>query len=167
MTYRVGGDQYVAILLGWGGAVGLAAGEIALRLHATEGNVPRLLVFKLHGTERIPQPPAPPERVLQPPPDTAPAEVVTAGKNAFSRTCGVCHGDSATSGGILPDLRYSSLLGDPKEWNSVVRGGALESRGMVGFASELSEEQTDAIRAYVIHRAQEDAAKAHAAAASR
>jgi alcohol dehydrogenase (cytochrome c)/quinohemoprotein ethanol dehydrogenase len=167
MTYRVGGDQYVAILLGWGGAVGLAAGEIALKLHTAEGNVPRLLVFKLNGTDSIPKPQAPPARVLQPPPDTASAEVVTAGKEYFHHTCGVCHGDSATSGGVLPDLRYSSALGDPQLWNSVVRGGSLESRGMVSFAPELNQEQTDAIRAYVIHRAQEDAAKARAAATSQ
>jgi alcohol dehydrogenase (cytochrome c)/quinohemoprotein ethanol dehydrogenase len=42
-------------------------------------------------------------------------------------------------------------------WNRIVREGALEGRGMVSFASELSQAQTDSIRAYVIHRANEDA----------
>jgi alcohol dehydrogenase (cytochrome c)/quinohemoprotein ethanol dehydrogenase len=40
----------------------------------------------------------------------------------------------------------------------VVRDGALQSKGMVGFANVLSPEQIDAIRAYVIKRANEDKA---------
>ncbi|HEY4213913.1 MAG TPA: PQQ-dependent dehydrogenase, methanol/ethanol family [Steroidobacteraceae bacterium] len=159
MTYQVGGEQYVAVLLGWGGAVGLAAGEIALASHTTESNVPRLLAFKLNGTDTIPLPPAQPRHTLQPPPDRAAAKTVDAGKEVYHHNCGVCHGDSATSGGVLPDLRYSSALSDVALWNRVVREGALESRGMVSFASELNQEQTDSIRAYVIHRANEDAAR--------
>jgi quinohemoprotein ethanol dehydrogenase len=159
MTYRVGDEQYVAILLGWGGAVGLAAGEIALASNTTAGNVPRMLVFKLNGTGSIPGPLKLPARVLNPPPDTEPAQIVTQCKDYYHHNCAVCHGESATSGGILPELLYSSALADSRLCNSVVREGELESRGMVSFASELSEQQTDAIRAYVIHRAQQDAAK--------
>jgi quinohemoprotein ethanol dehydrogenase len=159
MTYQVDREQYVAVLLGWGGAVALAAGEIALASHTSEGNVPRLLVFKLNGTDTIPLPPRSRKPVLEPPPESAPPAVVATGKEVFHHNCGVCHGDSATSGGILPDLRYSSALSDGVMWKRVVRDGALESRGMVGFASELSPEQTDAVRAYVIHRAREDAAR--------
>ena len=80
-------------------------------------------------------------------------------KEYFNHSCGVCHGDSATSGGVLPDLRYSASLADPQIWNNIVREGALEGHGMVSFASEYSSDQTDAIRAYVIHRANQDAAK--------
>ncbi len=163
VTYQVAGEQYVAVLLGWGGALGLAAGEIALASHAAEGNAPRLWVFKLNGTDTIPAPDAPPPRILQPPPDRAAADVIARGKNEYHHGCGVCHGDSATSGGVLPDLRYSQALNNPELWRSIVREGALESRGMVGFGSELTPQQTDEIRAYVVHRATEDLAKAQAA----
>jgi quinohemoprotein ethanol dehydrogenase len=60
---------------------------------------------------------------------------------------------------VLPDLRYSQTLANPKAWNSIVRNGVLENRGMVSFASEYTLAQTEAIRAYVIHRANQDAAK--------
>jgi quinohemoprotein ethanol dehydrogenase len=159
MTYQVDGEQYVAILLGWGGAVGLAAGEIALASHTSEGNTPRLLVFKLNGADHVPEATPASARILQPPPELAGASVVAKGKQYFSHSCGVCHGDSATSGGVLPDLRYSASLADPQIWNNIVREGALEGHGMVSFASEYSSGQTDAIRAYVIHRANQDAAK--------
>ena len=159
VTYQVGNDQYVAVVLGWGGAVGLAAGEIALASHTSEGNVPRLMVFKLNGADVVPAPPPARPRVLNPPRDSASREVVAHGKQLYHHTCGVCHGDSATSGGVLPDLRYSTTLGDPTLWNSVVRDGSLENRGMVAFSSELTPAQTDAIRAYVIQRANEDLAK--------
>jgi quinohemoprotein ethanol dehydrogenase len=159
VTYQIAGTQYVAVLLGWGGAVGLAAGEIGLASHTSEGNVPRLMVFKLNGTDVVPTPPKRPERSLEPPPDTASATVVKQGKDYYHHNCGVCHGDSATSGGILPDLRYSTALADTALWTSIVRDGVLQKQGMVAFASELTPAQTDAIRAYVIYRANEDLAK--------
>jgi len=112
VTYQVGNDQYIAVVRGWGGAAGLAAGEIALASHTSESNVPRLMVFKLNGTDVIPTPPKPPERVLQPPPASASAAMVANGKTFFNHNCGVCHGDCATSGGVLPDLRYSVALAD-------------------------------------------------------
>jgi quinohemoprotein ethanol dehydrogenase len=162
VTYQVDGEQYVAVLLGWGGAVGLAAGAIALASHTGEGNVPRLMVFKLNGTDTIPMPATPPNRILRPPPSNASAAVVARGKQDYHHSCGVCHGDSATSGGILPDLRYSKALNDAALWNSIVRDGALQNHGMVGFGSELTPQQTDDVRAYVIRRANDDLAKAQA-----
>jgi quinohemoprotein ethanol dehydrogenase len=101
-----------------------------------------------------------PQRVLQPPPASGNLAQVTEGKARYHRFCGTCHGDSAVSGGVLPDLRYSSALGNPETWNQIVRDGALQPNGMVSFGSELSQAEIDAVRAYVISRAREDAAKA-------
>jgi alcohol dehydrogenase (cytochrome c)/quinohemoprotein ethanol dehydrogenase len=59
------------------------------------------------------------------------------------------------SSGILPDLRYSPALHDPRLWQSIVHDGALKSAGMIGFGAELSAADIDKIRAYVIRRAHE------------
>jgi quinohemoprotein ethanol dehydrogenase len=159
MTYEVNGEQYVAVEVGWGGAFGLAAGPLAREAHAA-GNLPRVLAFKLNGTAELPAMAANPQRVLQPPPASGNLAQVTEGKARYHRFCGTCHGDSAVSGGVLPDLRYSSALGNPETWNQIVRDGALQPNGMVSFGSELSQAEIDAVRAYVISRAREDAAKA-------
>ena len=54
--------------------------------------------------------------------------------------------------GFTPDLRISGVLGDKDAWASVVTGGALKEHGMVGFASQLSPEQVENIRHYVVNR---------------
>jgi alcohol dehydrogenase (cytochrome c)/quinohemoprotein ethanol dehydrogenase len=84
---------------------------------------------------------------------------VAEGKAKYHRFCGTCHGDSAVSGGVLPDLRYSSALGNEKVWNQIVHDGALQTQGMVSFAAVLSQADIDAVRAYVTARANEDAKK--------
>jgi len=58
------------------------------------------------------------------------------------------------SGGVLPDLRYSSTLTND-QWFSVVLGGLLRENGMVSFAQVISRGDAAAIRAYVIFRANE------------
>ena len=70
----------------------------------------------------------------------------------YQRFCGGCHGGSAVSGGVLPDLRHSALLANREGWSRIVRDGALESRGMVGFGREIGADDAEAIRAYVIER---------------
>jgi alcohol dehydrogenase (cytochrome c)/quinohemoprotein ethanol dehydrogenase len=163
MTYEVNGEQYVAIEVGYGGAFALAAGPLALDAHV-KGNSPRVLAFKLNGKASLPAPVAEPARLLQPPPNTANFAIVAEGKARYHRFCGTCHGDSAVSGGVLPDLRYSAALGNPQLWNQIVHDGALKSQGMVPFASVLTQSEIDAVRAYVTARANQDAAKEKTAA---
>ena len=166
ITYQVDGEQYVAIEVGWGGAFGLAAGELARDTHIAS-NLPRVLAFKLKATGTLPPLPATEPAVLDPPPDKATAAVVTRGKLLYHSYCGTCHGDAATGSGILPDLRYSAALRDAGLWSQTVIEGLRETNGMISFKQELSPGDSDQIRAYVIHRATEDkraeagAAKAH------
>ena len=154
ITYEVGGEQYVAIEVGWGGVFGLAPGELTLRKH-TRLNTPRVLAFTLTGTDTLPPPEPAPVKTLNPPPDKAPPAVVAAGKTLYNTYCGTCHGDAAVSVGILPDLRYSAALGDAKLWQSIGLDGALKGTGMIGFAPQLSAQDLEKVRAYVIHRAHE------------
>jgi quinohemoprotein ethanol dehydrogenase len=155
VTYSIKGEQYVAVLAGWGGVWALAPGVLS-EIAGPIRNVSRLLVFKLNGATQLPPEQPVPLRPLDPPAVSGTPEQITAGAQQYGRFCGVCHGDAAYGSTLLPDLRRSALIADSRAWASVVHDGALRSRGMVAFANVLSPEQVEAIRHYVIKRANED-----------
>ena len=158
MSYAVGGVQYIALLVGWGGAYVLPPGELSFK----SGHLPnrsRLIVFKLNGTGQLPPAPPPQQQALNPPTAIADTQTVERGKAYYSRFCSVCHGDAAVSGGLVPDLRYSNYLGN-EQWFDVVLNGALRDGGMAAFKDVLDHDQAAAIRAYVIARANQDAVPA-------
>jgi alcohol dehydrogenase (cytochrome c)/quinohemoprotein ethanol dehydrogenase len=156
VSYEVNGEQYVAVEVGWGGAFGLAAGVLAHDSQINRGNVPRLLAFKLNGADSLPGPPNS-NQPLEPPPamasTIASAAVVAQGKLHYHTYCSMCHGDSAVSGGVLPDLRYSAALGNASAWQSIVHDGVRQANGMVAFGEQLNEDEIETIRAYVVRRA--------------
>jgi len=153
VTYTVNGEQYVAVLAGWGGVFPLATGEVALHSGRAQ-NISRLLAFKLGGKSSLPPLPEASHPPLKPPPSTADAATIRKGEALYQRFCSNCHGDVAVSGGVLPDLRYSRTL-EQDQWFQIVLEGILKPRGMVSFAKELSRSEASAIRAYVIYRAQQ------------
>ena len=157
MTYAIEGEQYVAILAGWGGVWDVAPGVLASK-SGRPRNISRLLVFKLGGTAKLP--PAPPMRelVLDPPAFTGTAAQVARGGALYGRYCSVCHGDAAVSGTLNPDLRHSPAIGSADAVRSVVIDGALEHNGMVSFKEVVNAADAEAIRQYVLKRANEDKA---------
>jgi len=157
ISYTVNGEQYIAILVGWGGVLPLAAGEVA-RQSPRMNNVPRMLAFKLGGKASLPSAPEVKPQILTPPRATASLATVKKGEELYQHYCGGCHGDVAVSGGVLPDLRYSGALAN-QHWLSIVRDGVLGLYGMVGFSKELSRQDAEAIRAYVIFRANQSLAE--------
>jgi len=157
MTYAINGQQYVAVLAGWGGVWDVSAGVLAAKGGAAR-NISRLLVFKLGASGQLPAPPAPANMVLDPPaPIGSPAQIAQ-GAGLYARYCGVCHGDSAVSGDLNPDLRHSGVIASAQALRLVVLGGQLHSEGMVSFKSALTPADAEAIRAYLIHRANQDKA---------
>jgi alcohol dehydrogenase (cytochrome c)/quinohemoprotein ethanol dehydrogenase len=158
----VGKEQYVLVAVGWGGAYALLTGEIAKQGSAA-GRNGRLLAFKLGGHQKLPLSEARQTRLTRPPEPFGDAAMVTEGKATYQRFCSGCHGDSAVSGGVLPDLRHSAATGDKAAWHAIVRDGILRARGMVSFAQELTVENVETIRAYVAQRASEGAASSSAA----
>ncbi|KPH66180.1 PQQ-dependent dehydrogenase, methanol/ethanol family [Novosphingobium aerophilum] len=158
ITYKVGGTQYVAVVAGWGGIWALAPGGVISQSGGPVHNISRLLVFRLGGTATLPPAPKLEELPLDPPAFTGTPEQVAAGSYRYGRYCGTCHGDAAVGGGLLPDLRRSALVGDKAAFQTVVHDGALKSNGMVGWSDVMSAEEIEAIRQYVIHRANEDKA---------
>jgi quinohemoprotein ethanol dehydrogenase len=157
MTYTVGGDQYVAVLAGWGGVWDLVAGTLAGKSGPVR-NISRLLVFKLGANGKLPPPPPLKDMVLDPPLFTGTPQQAERGGGLYARYCSVCHGDAAIAGGLVPDLRHSSAIGYPDTMKAVVLEGALKHNGMVSFASALKPEDAEAIRHYLIKRANEDKA---------
>ena len=79
ITYTVNGEQYVAVLAGWGGAFALSAdGALIDNMHPVR-NISRLLVFKLGGTAALPEEPDFALAPLDPPLSKASAEVIELG----------------------------------------------------------------------------------------
>ena len=142
----------------------MVAGEVAFNSGHVR-NVSRMLAFKLDGKAALPLLPPAQEPVLNPPPSIASTATIHRGEAVYQRFCSGCHGDVAVSGGLVPDLRYSSFL-TSESWFAIVRGGELHSEGMVGFAKEVSEEDAAAIRSYIIFRANQTVNDAKAAAKS-
>ncbi|WP_120717161.1 PQQ-dependent dehydrogenase, methanol/ethanol family [Tsuneonella amylolytica] len=155
MTYTVDGEQYVAVLAGWGGVWDLVGGTLAGKSGPVR-NISRLLVFKLGATAKLPYPPPLKETPLDPPPFTGTAQQVALGQQQYARYCLVCHGDAAVAGGLVPDLRHSSAIGYADTIKGIVIDGALQHNGMVSFAKALSSADAEAIRQYLIKRANED-----------
>jgi quinohemoprotein ethanol dehydrogenase len=151
IAYTVNGQEYIAVLAGWGGVFPLAAGEVALQSPRIV-NVPRMLAFKLGGNVTLPPVREVKPQTLTPPRATSSAATVKKGEALYQRYCGACHGDAAVSGGVLPDLRYSGVLAD-KQWLNIVIDGLLRQYGMISFSKELTRNDAEAIRSYVIFRA--------------
>jgi quinohemoprotein ethanol dehydrogenase len=163
MTYAIGGEQFVAVQAGYGGAA-MTVGTIPPDSAAVKfQNVNRIITFKLGGLP-VPTPPLrvePP--VPKPPVQTASEDRIRVGEIKFIQECSRCHvfGPSST-----PDLRRL----DPSLqaiFKDIVLRGAVAPTGMERFDDLLSEADVDAIHAYLIdeswkaYKAQEAVAAKH------
>jgi quinohemoprotein ethanol dehydrogenase len=115
-----------------------------------------VIKFALNSKKELPavRPFTPP--ALNPPPAVATAKVVEMGRELYAKFCAACHGQSGqTRGATFPDLTRSGLLYAQEAFDQVVLNGVLKDRGMASFSSVLKPEDTQAIRAYMIARANE------------
>jgi alcohol dehydrogenase (cytochrome c)/quinohemoprotein ethanol dehydrogenase len=156
-TYSVDGVQYVAILAGWGGVWDLQAGILAPKSGLVR-NVSRLLVFALDGKAELPPLTPHLSAVLDPPPVSGEPEQIADGARSYGNSCSVCHGDAGVAGVLVPDLRHSATINNPKLWQQIVHDGILKERGMVAWSANMTPAQIENIRLYVIMRANEDKA---------
>lgn len=149
MTYELDGEQYVALMAGWGGAGALLGGGVANA--AQTQNISRLLVFKLGGEAQLPPKP---ERTPVPPPELTAADEATLalGQQHYQQYCSVCHGAGAVGGGVLPDLRHQ-VPGLTDAFLAIVRDGVLAPIGMPGYAELFDDDDIAALKAFIDHRA--------------
>jgi len=150
ISYRIDGEQYVAVAAGYGGGAAHEAGSLT---HGRKlRNKSRVLVYKLGGSQVLPPLPVDDRVMPQPLPATASADVVAEGQVLYQRLCAWCHGDGLRTGGINPDLRWSSEA-THDNWQKIVIDGVLETRGMVGFSRFIDDEGAESIRQYVLAEA--------------
>jgi alcohol dehydrogenase (cytochrome c)/quinohemoprotein ethanol dehydrogenase len=157
VTWSRNGRQYVTVLTGWGTSEGLGNGVANMTAKGLPRNVSRVLTFALDGRATLAKTPAPAARKLDPPAQFADAATIEQGCILYHRTCYACHGASAVSGGVVPDLRFSPTIANPDAWKAVLIDGILSDAGMVSFKDTYTPQQIEAIRAYVIGQAQASA----------
>jgi mono/diheme cytochrome c family protein len=151
ISYEIGGEQYIAVLAGYGSAFFLIEGFLAASEgHALNG---RVYVFKLDGTAPRPALNLQKAPVAKPPVIPVSADAYNRGGRLSGGNCIVCHGVAAVTGGVLPDLRRSARLQDAVAWRRVVVDGELASLGMPSFGQYVSAEDAELIRAYVARQA--------------
>ncbi len=154
VSYTVEDTQYVLIPVGSGGGLQW----VYPQMHSTaESRGPtRMLAFSLAGSAAMPGDTAGRSalRTLpEQPEQEAPPETIALGKYIYSYACGYCHGKNAVAraGGSVPDLRYANSE-THATWAGIVVGGAKQPNGMPRF--DLSTEEAEAIRAYVLSEAE-------------
>ena len=149
MSYLAHGEQYVAVMAGYGGAhwYYYEDGSAA----SIYGNAGRIIAFKLGGTAVAkpfqPLPPVAP--IPEPPALTADAKTVELGAKLFATVCVSCHAETARTGSF--DLRRLPAAAHQSFNNIILRGERLPL-GMPRFDDLFSETDADAIHAYVVSR---------------
>ncbi len=146
IAYRVDGEQYLAVTIGMGGSAGLNMTSFDYR------NAGYVIAWKLGGTAALPKVERRPPGMVSVEATTAPPERIARGQVLYSEHCFRCHGIGTKSGGLLPDLRFSSR-DTHAHWQDIVLGGVRADRGMASFADMLTPADADAIQAFVIAQA--------------
>lgn len=151
VSYRLSGRQRILLPVGAGGGMQFAYPEFHAGNKATGPT--RLMSFSLEGKAGMPAAPALQRELPELPPLAADADTIARGAGLYRGWgCYGCHGDDAAAraGGSVPDLRYAA----PEthlQWTGIVIGGARQVKGMP--AHEMSLEDAEAIRAFVLQRA--------------
>lgn len=147
-TYLVDGEQYVAVMAGYGGApTSFYSPDAALFEYQNNG---RILAFRLNGGSTPVPPkqlkystPEPPEKEINP-------DLVIKGAVIYYNYCETCHGGFGVGHYAQhPDLSKMPN-GTHELFNSIVLQGYLSSVGMASFSNSLTEEDVESLHHYLI-----------------
>lgn len=147
VTYTVDGEQYITVLAGFGGSVGLSF-SVTVKNREDAHPTGRVLTFKLGGKAELPDQPRVPEIIPEPPELTASKETIEQGNELYHTYCVYCHGPGAISSTAMKDLRYMDKA-THEMFVPIVLGGTLSHEGMAAYSDLVNEEQTRAIHAYL------------------
>jgi quinohemoprotein ethanol dehydrogenase len=148
MSYSIDGEQYVAVMAGYGGGGGFAFPPDSAAYQ--RGNQGRILVFRLGGGA-VPLPPRLVDAPMpQPPASSAAAATIANGEVLYNRYCGRCH---VFGRGLLPDLRRMSTA-THAIFQNIVFEGAYIPKGMGRWDDVLTRADVEAIHAYIIAQAE-------------
>ncbi len=154
ISYAINGEQYITVSAGWGGIFPLLTGPLSQDSDPDPVNRSRLLTFKLNGNATLPDI----VDIARDLPDlshiTTDVDAVHRGHKYYEQYCASCHGTGAVGGGVIPDLRFSTLINNDYIWLNIVSDGMLSANGMIGFSKELSKESIMDIQKYIIDRNQ-------------
>ena len=152
MTYELDGEQYVAVAQGSGGTVMLTLGD---NLRRKKVNQNKLLVFKLGDFGLTRSLPDEGLATILPLSEelNASSEEIKKGEELYSHNCGSCHGISAKSNYVVPDLRYMSDQ-THLDFVGIVLGGSKSHKGMVGFYETHTAENVENIHSYLKYQQQ-------------
>lgn len=148
-TYSIDGEQYVAVMAGYGGAETYAYLPDGIIFQYE--NKGRILVFKLGGRE-TPLPPKQKKIETPAPPASMKVkeELLSKGASLYEFYCITCHGNFGDNHQSQhPDL---SKLTEAKHmvFNDIVLKGILSKNGMANFSNSLNEEDVEAIHSYLL-----------------
>lgn len=145
ITYRVNGVQYVAVIAGYGGSMGMAVNSPWMRRPPANGV---MMAFRLDGKGALPMIPPVEERPYVKTAEKFPQAQTAEGRGWYFAYCSVCH-----EGPTNPELFRSAMATSKDAWKSVVIDGALADNGMASFADQLNPAQAESIRAYIVSEA--------------
>jgi quinohemoprotein ethanol dehydrogenase len=155
ITFKLKGVQYVTVLTGYGVSAGVFGNAVEAYNLDYRSMPRRVLTFAIDGKTLLPSAPEAPRMSAPLDPDYKPDQARwTKGMINFAINCSNCHGMQAIAGGAAPDLRGSAVPRTRAGFDSIVREGALLSRGMPRF-EELTADQVEDIRFYLRARAQD------------
>ncbi len=157
VTYEVDGEQYVAVMAGYGGAGAVTGGDPRTMASGRYVNDGHVLAFKLDGEAPMPRIAERNTEIPEQPRLEATAAQLENGKFKYGSTCMVCHGALVISGGVVPDLR---MLTAEKHsiFKEIVYDGVIHGAGMPRLGDLVTEQDVRDIQAYVISRANQDRA---------
>jgi quinohemoprotein ethanol dehydrogenase len=146
MTYRVHGEQYIAVMAGYGGATGLYSPfppDSAPYKYANDG---RIVAFKMGGGP-VPKPDLVTDAPFsEPPPREGKATDIAHGEILYNRFCSRCH----TMGrSVLPDLRRLSPATHTLFYQIVLEG-IYAPQGMGRWDDVLSRKDAEDLHAFLI-----------------
>jgi quinohemoprotein ethanol dehydrogenase len=151
ITYKIKGKQYIALLVGWGGAfAGVGNKNLGWDYNR---QTRRLLVFSLDGKAQVSPQPSPyfPEPIVD---KSFKIDETLASKGMILYySCFACHGSNVEAKGMAPDLRASGVPLSYEAFKMIVRDGIKTNRGMPAF-EKLSDDDLKALMHFIRQKAQ-------------